>query len=337
MTDYIKILKYRMNNEGYKPEYINLVIDYAENLIENNLPVIFDIGHLSKYLEVSEESIENIVRNSSGFYSTMKIKNKKGKTRVLHIPNKKLKGFQSWILNNILYKVEVVECAKGFVLGKSIVDNALPHVNKEYVLNLDLRNFFGNIKEEQLNSVFLSIGYNREISKILSKLCSYDGFLPQGSPSSPYLSNLVCRELDKEILNFLDGKEITYTRYADDITFSSNKKLEDFLPILESIIENMGFKINRKKTRIQHKNMRQTVTGLVVNKKVSVPRSYIRELNLEIYYCKKFGVSGHLIKKDIFYSNYKHYLYGKAYFIKMVDREKGNKILKELDKVNWQY
>lgn len=335
--NYIETLTERMAKEGYENDYIKLVINYADNLIKNDLPVIFDLTHLSMYLDEEEESLREIVYNSRFFYLSRKLKSKKNKIRELYIPNEKLKKIQTWILYRILYKVEVQECVKGFKVGSSIVDNALPHINKKYVLNLDFKNFFDNIKEKQLNSFFLSIGYNRVIADSLSKLCSYNGFLPQGSPSSPYLSNLVCRDLDANIMEYVESKNITYTRYADDLTFSSNENPENLLSRLEEIIVNENFKINEKKTRIQCRNQRQLVTGLVVNKKVNVPREYIRELRSEIYYCKRFGVSGHMDREGIFYSNYKHHLYGKAFYIKMVDQKKGENLLKELDEINWQY
>ncbi|QNK88341.1 RNA-directed DNA polymerase [Sporosarcina sp. resist] len=337
MNNYISTLTDRMIKEGYETDYIKTVVGYSERLMQKDLPVIFDLAHLALYLDESEETLSEMVNNSTSFYSKAKIKSKKGKVRNIYIPYEKLKKIQIWILYKILYKVETPKCVKGFKLGSSIVDNAIPHVNKNYVLNLDFKNFFETIKEKQIITVFTSLGYNKIVSSALSKICNYNGSLPQGSPSSPYLSNLVCRNLDNKIIELIKFEDVTYTRYADDLTFSSNQKLDSLIPLLEELIVSEKFKINESKTRMQLKNQRQLVTGLVVNSQVSVPRKYIRELRSEIYYCKKYGVSGHMDRKGILYSNYKLHLYGKALYIKMVDKSKGESFLKELDKINWQY
>lgn len=181
------------------------------------------------------------------------------------------------------------------------------------------------------------MGYNTEVSECLTQLCTYNGFLPQGASSSPYLSNLVCLELDKKIHSFILDKGITYTRYADDLTFSSNDDLTDYILEIKNVITEKDFKINEKKMRLQKDSIRQIVTGLVVNSKVNVPRQYYRSLKQEIYYCKKYGVYSHMKKKKILYSNYKYHLYGKALYIRMINPEKGEKLISDLNSLDWQY
>lgn len=337
MNDYTKRIKEKMIEDQYSAEYISQVVKYSENLINQNLPVIFDSVHLALYLNLPHQSLKKIIYNRNSKYLEKEIKSKSGKRRRVYIPKSNLKDIQYWILHAILYNAKINDCAKGFKLGSSIKNNAEPHVGKEYVLNLDLKNFFATIKEDNIKSVFISLGYNKDVSNCLAKLCSYRSMLPQGAPSSPYLSNLASNTLDQKILKVIVERNISYTRYADDLTFSSNEKLESLIPVIKTLLQSEGFKLNDSKTRIRNKNQRQLVTGLVVNEKVNIQRKYIRNLRTEIFYCKKYGVSGHMKRKGINKSNYKLHLYGKALYIKMIDRERGEKIIEELDGIQWQY
>jgi len=337
MDNFIHRLQKELQSGEFEEEYINLVVRCAEKLLENKVLVIFDLNHLSLYLEISPDKISSMIQNSFLLYKEVKIKKKNGLHRVIHIPSKELKKIQKFILENILYSIGCSIAATGFKRDSSIKDNAIRHVNNKYILNLDLIDFFTNIKFEKIKKVFKDIGYNEDVSNILANLCTVKGFLPQGASSSPYLSNLVCRKLDNVLSDFANRNQLNYTRYADDITFSSdNESIKDIKKIYDLIISE-GFKINEKKTRLLSSNKRQEVTGLVVNNKVNINRDYIKKLRSEIYFCLKFGVNGHMSRKGITYSNYKNYLYGKAYYIKMINKEKGENFLKDLDKINWEY
>lgn len=326
-----------LKNRNYDINLILKVQEYTSKLIDANVPVIYDLKHLSLYLDVSEKKLNAIIENPELSYNKRIIVSKRRKKREIYIPNDQLKYIQKWILENILYKISASKYSKGFTPNKSTYDNALPHINKAYVLNIDFQDFFINISSEQIFNIFSKIGYSDKVSAYLTKLSSYNGILPQGAPSSPYISNLVCLELDNKIGKFISNKDINYTRYADDLSFSSNTDLSLFIEQIESIILEENFKINKNKFRLQKWYERQMVTGLVVNTKVNVPRKYYRQIKQEIFYCKRYGVASHMEKRGYIYSNYKYHLYGKALYIKMINPEKGKKLIEELDEILWQY
>ena len=210
------------------------------------------------------------------------------------------------------------------------------HVGKDCVVNMDIKDFFPTIMQERIFRVFYYYGYTKEVSNMLSRLCTVYGVLPQGAPTSPYLANIVCRRLDKRLSSLAEKYEATYTRYADDITFSGKYGVQEIINPAIEIISDEGFSINEKKTRTAFKYQRQEVTGLNVSGgKVSVDRAYRKALLQEIYYCKKYGPTDHLSHINCDKRFYQEHLYGKAYFIHMVDRDLGEKILKLLDEINW--
>ncbi|WP_155395454.1 reverse transcriptase domain-containing protein [Photobacterium angustum] len=177
---------------------------------------------------------------------------KSGGFREIAQPCRELKAIQSWILRNILDKLNSSPYSKGFEKGKSILDNAQPHVGASYLLSLDLEDFFPSIGSYKVYGIFRSIGYNKEMSKLLTNLCTYHGYLPQGAPSSPKLANLTCSRLDARIHGYAGPKGITYTRYADDITLSGNTplKIEKAKAFIGTIVREEGLNLNKNKTKI---------------------------------------------------------------------------------------
>lgn len=328
--NYTKRLMEAMESKQYSDVYIEACCKYAENLLDRNLPVIFEVSHLDEILQLSGIVIE-------ASYHAFEINKKNGDKRVIIAPSKNLKYRQQWILKNILEKMLIDDSAHGFKKNKSIVTNAQQHINKKYIINIDIKDFFPSIRQEKVYEVFKSVGYTKEVSQKLANICCFDGVLPQGASTSPYLSNIVLKELDIAIKKITLDKEITYTRYADDLTFSANMDITYLTDMIYLEIEKQGFIPNKAKTHIMQINRPKIVTGLIVDEKVKVPKKYKRKLRQEIYYCKKFGVANHLFNiesKKI--ANYKEYLYGKAYFIRMVERKLGEEFLKELDSIRWE-
>lgn len=338
MESFLIDLKRKLIEDGYSQEYRQLCIQYSQRLLENNLPVIFDKEHLALLIDIDVKYLNKLVMVPEKFYKLARIpKRKEGEYRELSLPFETMKEVQRWMLHNILYKIEVSPSAKGFKLNESIVENAKPHVNKDCILKIDLENFFPNIKFNTVFRLFSYYGYTKEVSFILSRLCTYKEQLPQGAPTSPYISNIICKRLDKRLSTFATKNGFQYTRYADDITFSGKPYLEKYSDLICKIIQDEKFKINHGKFKIQYKTSRQMVTGLIVNEKLSVPRETKKFLRKQIYYCKKYGVYDHMKWEKIDKLNYKDYLYGLAYFIKMVEPDNGQKFLHELDEVHWEY
>jgi retron-type reverse transcriptase len=335
---YIKRLIKALKDSGKGIRYIETCVKYSERLIENNLPVIFDTIHLSLLIGTSDRELYKMMQCDDLYYNLKYIPKKNGKFRELQIPAQSLKYVQRWILDNILNNISVSEHATGFIKGKSIVTNAKKHLNTECVISFDIKNFFPSIYFKKIFLLFYYYGYTKELSYILAKLCTYKDILPQGSPASPYLSNIICLKLDKRLSCLATTFKANYTRYADDITFSGNKNIQKFTDTAKKIIMDEGFEINPNKTRIRYKHERQEVTGLLVNSnKPNVKKSIRKSIWQEIYYCKKFGVVDHLKKISSDKAFYKEHLYGKVYFIKMVNQEEGVKMLRELECIEWGY
>lgn len=231
------------------------------------LPVIQSIDDLSIQTHISKYTLYQLSINSDKYYKSYEILKKSGKTRPISQPSKKLKGLQSWILVNILNKVQVSTSCKGFRKGSSIYDNALPHKGANTVLTIDLKDFFQTVKSPQVYSIFSALGYNRSISTVFTNICTYAGCLPQGSPCSPILANLSAWTLDLRIQGYVGKRGINYTRYADDLTFSglNPSKVLKIMPMIKQIIEGENFVINHAKTRVASSARAKIVTGLIVN------------------------------------------------------------------------
>lgn len=239
-------------------------------------------------------------------YQTFIIKKKSGADRTIHAPVKGLKSILC-SLNFVLQCVyEPHEAATGFVLEKSIVDNAKKHVGHHYVLNMDLKDFFhtfdrNRVKMGLMFEPFNLNGEKEPLAFLLASLCTHpfeiDGevktVLPQGSPTSPTLTNILCKKLDRRLTGLANRFGATYTRYADDITFSSPHNIytdEEFNKELKRIIEeDQKLVINPKKTRLQKAGYRQEATGLIVNDKVNVLRRYVKQIRMWLYYWEKYG------------------------------------------------
>ena len=271
------------------------------------------------------------------FYNTVKIPKKSGGSRIIEMPSDTLKDIQKWILKNILENMEISKFCYGFCKGKSIYDNASMHVGKKCVVNMDLKDFFSTIKQEDVFYLFYRRGYTKKISYYLSKLLTKNGILPQGSPASPMISNIVAKHLDDRLVKLAEKYKVTYSRYADDITFSGENNVKNIIPIVNEIVKEENFFVNNQKTRYSYFYQRQEVTGLIVNKRVAVPREYIKKLKQDIYYCKKFGVISHLEKTNNQKHFFKEHIYGRVYFVNMINKELGRELLKDLDSIEWEY
>lgn len=206
-------------------------------------------------------------------YSVYSIRKKNGKRRIITAPNDKLKQAQYEIMR-YLNTLRVSEYAHGFVENRSILTNAVNHTNKNFILNIDMKDFFPSIKRDKVQALFKKL----KLSKKAVDVVLYNDCLPQGSPCSPVISNLVCLELDEYMGLYAKSKGFTYSRYADDLTFSSDDINQDNILEIYSIIESFGFVVNTQKTSLLGQGQRQMVTGLVVNKKVNIPRKMKRRL-----------------------------------------------------------
>ena len=269
-------------------------------------------------------------------YKSFDIPKKSGGVRTIHAPVSGLKHILK-PLNLILQCVsQPHHRASGFVLGKSIADNAKYHVGKHYVYNIDLKDFFHSFDRNQVKLGFMKAPFNlrralEPAAFLLASLCTHPfeindevkTVLPQGAPTSPTITNILCNTLDRRLNGLAKRFKITYSRYADDITFSSQTNVfekEDFLKELHRIIvEDQKLVLNDKKTRLQQSGFRQEVTGLIVNKKVNVNTRYIKQLRMWLYYWEKYGYSkAETIFKNDYASDKGHIKKGTPNFINVI-------------------
>lgn len=310
------------------------ITDYKNRLSENGVPVIFDIEHFRRLVGVKKSSFYKLFYGLKFQYKEVYIpKRKKGEYRQLTVPSKNIKKIQRWILEYILYSELCDDCVTGFVPTKSIVENALPHLRQNYIYKFDLKDFFPSISRTKVFYLFKNFGYTTELSNYLASFCCYKDCLPQGAPSSPYIANLICKQLDNRLNQLCEKNDFTYTRYADDITISGGHKIVHFRNLFKTIIEDSGFLVNESKTRLIRNGQRKIVTGVVVNEKVTISREYIRELKKEIYFINRFGMANHLkyIGENYSVDDYRIKIQGKINFVKMVDRELGLELKHKLN------
>lgn len=248
--------------------------------------------------------------SSTKRYAVYTITKKNGKERIIHAPIEGLKLIQECLncIFSILFLPNIN--VMGYVKGKSIVDNARIHFSKHYIYNTDLQNFFSYIQLHRVKTVlklppFCLDGDREPLAFWLANLCCVEGVLPQGAPTSPILSNVICQNLDRRLNGIAKRFGAAYTRYADDITFSSFKNVfqQEFEAELEKVITAQGFKINIAKTRLQKGGYKQIVTGLTVNEKVNVSQKFIKEIRAMLHNWQKLGLPAATEK---FLEKYKH-------------------------------
>jgi RNA-directed DNA polymerase len=251
------------------------------------LPVVQSIDDFSEVTHISKYTLYQLSVNADKYYKTYTIQKKNGKFRIISQPNKKLKGLQSWILINILNRLKVSNSCKGFEKGSSTYHNAQPHKSSNAVLAMDLKDFFPTVTQKQVFNIFKSIGYNDLISVVFSNICTFQQVLPQGSPCSPKLANLSAWRLDVRIQGYVGKRGINYTRYADDLSFSSliPLKVVQIIPMIKKIIIEENFKINSSKTRIAGLARAKIVTGLVIaNDSVGIGRNKFKNIRAKIHH-----------------------------------------------------
>lgn len=251
---------------------------------------------LADYLNIPPSKITYILfkRGVDSYYTEFEIPKKSGEPRRICAPTGDLKGVQRqladalWEHQKSIYEELGIKpnISHAFEEGKSIITNAKIHRNKRIVINVDLSDFFDSIHIGRVCGFFEKnkhFNLPHEPAITIAQLACYQGKLPQGAPTSPIITNLVCQVLDMHLLSFAKRYRLDYTRYADDITFSTNDRAfletwDSFYAELEKKIRKAGFSLNEKKTRITYRDSKQVVTGLVVNKKISVDHAYCRKV-----------------------------------------------------------
>lgn len=331
--------KFLAEQKGLSKRKIDDWLAYAENLHKQNLPIIFDQTHLALLIGIDNEYLHRISNAPKFFYRTFYIKKRNGKLRKIDEPLPDLKKVQSWILKEILYKIPCSKFAKAYIPKTSIKDNTRFHKNQKLVLTVDVKDFFPSIKSGYILNLFLSCGYNLPTSVILTRLCCLHECLPQGAPTSAYISNLVLRNFDNQISDYCKKRNIRYTRYADDLTFSGDFDIAALLYVVDNGLKYLNLKRNPNKVKIMRSGNRQRVTGIVVNNIQQLSKEYRMKIRQEVHYIEKFGLDNHLTHIGENRTNYIEHLSGKidyALFINPKDKHM-QKYKEIIDNLKYQY
>ena len=295
-------------------------------------------------------------------YITFHIPKKSGGTRRIHAPTPVLKKTQRKLqgLLESIYKPR--PSVHGFVSNRSILSNAKHHCRKKFVLNVDLKEFFPSIHLGRIRGLLIAVPYGMDpdVATVIAQLCCRDGILPQGAPTSPIISNMICAKMDSKLQGIARKYKCLYTRYADDLTFSTREpKFPDALafvefvdgkkkarvgPVLRDVIEVNGFRVNENKIRLQTNQARQMATGLVINDRPNVRRRFVMQIRGMLHVWQLHGPE---YAEAVFQSTYRNHKYrnpsktettfqavllGKISFLGMVKGKKNKVYLKYL---NW--
>lgn len=260
---------------------------------------------LLAYLDVSTAELKKIWFYRHRMYQHFSIAKRPDKVRLISAPDRRLKMLQRKIADKLASIYKPRRPVHGFVRERSIRSNADAHLRRRHVVNLDIKDFFPTITERRVGGLLRALGINGRVADIISRICCNNGHLPQGAPSSPVISNMICFRLDKALMTIAKEARCVYTRYADDITFSSHQPpttlFEAALPpsgrfspellsprLLTAFLFN-GFTVNPEKAHYADRNSRRIVTGLKVNELLNVDRRYVRNIRAALHSVEKFG------------------------------------------------
>lgn len=337
-----------------------------------SLPVVLSLPHLARLSKTDLQVIRRYVtRENEDDYRRFYMKKRSGGYRRIGIPAEQLGRVQSWIAHNILAVLPVHTASHAFRTGDSIVKCAAVHENARWIIKIDIADFFGSITEIQVYRIFRSFGYNALISFEMARICTDKliksakykldswnvraqdrkigdytqkvlGRLPQGAPTSPMLSNLAMIELDAQIAAIAEEAGLRYTRYSDDMTFSTRghftrQAAVEIVANVASVLKKKGLYLNKAKTKIVPPGARKVVLGLLAHGNLpTLSKDFKANLRQHIYYLQKHGIENHVQKRDFdsIGGLYRHLL-GLINFANMVEPIYASKIRNSFDALPW--
>lgn len=262
-------------------------------------------AELLKYLGMTPAELKKIWWFRGRMYIRFNISKKSGKSQFISAPDYRLKILQRKIARSLSELYTVRNPVHQFVTDRSVRTNAKSHLRRKFILNIDIKDFFPTISEARVQGLLDSIGIDAEVAAIIARICCNDGCLPQGAPTSPLISNMICFRLDRSLMAFAREHRLLYTRYADDITLSSfqpptalfegsrpdSGKLapEQLSSDLRDVFQANGFDINSEKIHYADRHSRRMVTGLKINEDLNVDRKFVRNIRATLYKIEKIG------------------------------------------------
>ena len=337
------------------------------------LPVLLTLCHLARRVGVPYADLRaHVARRTPNAYRRFRIRKRSGGIRNIVVPEPKLALTQSWIAEHILGNAEVHPASHAFQKGCSILKCAESHAGARWLVKIDIADFFGSINEIDVSRVFRHLGYNPLVSFELARLCTdvpyrskkyalpswrvhterkgipeythkYLGRLPQGAPSSPMLANLTMLDADQSIQGIAEKYGLVYTRYSDDMTFSTQGDLgrenaHSLVHEVCAVLKKRGLFANRKKTRVIHPGARRVVLGLLVDGEAPrLPRSFRDKLRQHLYYLESAGIESHMSKRQFESAGglYRH-LRGLLDYAHSIDPVYAAPLLQRLEALPWR-
>ena len=351
-------------------------IEQIESVFETDdqLPSLLTLKHLSKRTKVSLEQLRAYVaRSDKEAYAKFSIAKRSGGRRFIKVPAPPLNYVQKWIHQHILEPIPAHKASYAFIKNKSIKDCAIQHCGAKWLIKLDIVNFFETISEMQVFTVFNSLGYQPLMSFELARLCTiaspknsprrlyknwwakksykaiteYDqfllGYLPQGAPSSPLLSNLVMRECDEKIAIIAKKYKLKFSRYSDDITLSTRSSefsraiAREVIKEVNGILSKQGYLPHFKKTKVIPVGAKKIVLGLKVDGVAPrLQKKYKDRIRQHLYYLKKVGPVDHVLARgfDSIWG-FKAHLRGMIDYANMIEPSYAKDRLDEFNAINW--
>lgn len=306
---------------GWDEQNAAALLQYSEQLSARSLPVIFDASHLSGLLGVKVEYLYGVCNAPSLFYRRIVVSKASGGNRVLHEPLPTLKLVQRWILSEILEKTKAHKAAHAYESGRNIKKMMRIHRAKRHCVRLDFEKCFDNVVASQVYGFFASLGYFPHVSALLAGLCCAERGVAQGAPTSGALLNRVLSSFDETMLSYAQGKEAFYSRYADDLLFSSNRPFD--VKLLVSVVSEvalpLGQKVNKRKTRVMGRGVVPQACGVVFgNPKLSVRKSLRREFSQRIHWIERNGISSEAARFEHTEEGYLNWLSGRLNWFEQI-------------------
>jgi RNA-directed DNA polymerase len=340
------ILKFLDKNRHISRRAARFLSAYFYEIHQRGLCCILNSAHLAHLLQIDFDKLIQLSSDTKEHYVRFHIPKYNGQPRKIDSPKPELKKIQRKILDIILHRVPLNSHAEGYVRHKSILSNANRHVGKEIVIRMDISDFFPSITFPRVVGTFEALGYPLNVAELLGNLTSHEGRLPIGAPTSPAISNIVCRRMDKRFARLGRKCGFSYSRYADDIAVSGhNLQLNQMIPFFYSIINEEGFVVNHSKTVVMRNAKRQKITGVVVNQKTNAPREEIRKLRAVIHNCLQNGTVSEMRKWAISEKNigenkysqskFRSSLLGRINYVRLLNPKKGTQLLKQFNQLKF--
>jgi hypothetical protein len=333
------------------------------------IPAIATLGTLAEFLGVAAGELEWFA-DLKGLtarvaadgplrhYCYRVLAKKSGSVRLIEAPKGRLKQMQRRILAEILEQVPAHDAVHGFVKGRSIQTFAAPHVGRQVVLRLDLRDFFPSFRAARVAAFFRTAGYPERVAERLTGVCTNAAplnvwagreveweirqmyrraHLPQGAPTSPALANAMAYRLDCRLSGLARAAGAAYTRYADDLAFSGDAEfargVERFALHAMAVAMEEGFDVNARKTRVERQGVRQRLAGLVVNARVNVARDEFDRLKAVLTNCVRHGAES---QNREAHPAFREHLRGRVGFVESVNAARGVKLRMIFEKIVWK-